>query len=180
VNGLPAVQVTLRRAEPEDARRLLAWLEDPEVTRWLLAPEYWRAVAEAHPAPPADEPQPHAVYAVDVLGEGCVGIGILVEAHGWGPEPELGIVIGRRDLWDRGIGTAAVRRMLAIASDYGWTAVRLATLADNARAIRCYQKCGFKITGTEPYSRALDTVEMVRMSIDLAGRPRHSHAPDSD
>ena len=166
----PVPEVILRRAEPADAQRLLGWLDDFEVARWLLAPEYWRAIAEAYPDPPADGPRPHAVYAVDVPGEGCVGIGVMIEAHGWGPAPELGVVIGRRDLWGRGIGTAAVRRMLAIASDCGWPTVRLTTLADNFRAIRCYQRCGFKITASEPYRRAADTVQTVHMAADLEAR----------
>jgi RimJ/RimL family protein N-acetyltransferase len=167
MSGPPESAVVLRLAERADAERLAAWVDDPEITRWLLAPEYWRAVAERYPDPPADEPAPQAVYALDVPGEGCVGIGIMVEPHGFGPDPELGIVIGRRDLWGRGIGTAAVRQMLVIAVAQGWRTVRLTTLADNERAIRCYRTCGFRTTTTEPYRRGDDTVEVVHMSVEL-------------
>jgi RimJ/RimL family protein N-acetyltransferase len=173
-SGDAAPAVRLREAERADAQLLLAWLADAEVARWLLAPEYWRGVGEAYPEPPPDEPAPHVVYAVDVPGEGCVGIGIMVEAHGFGPDPELGIVIGRRDLWGRGIGSAAVRLMLAAAAERGWRTVRLATLTENARAIRCYERCGFRIVSREssPWpSEAIpgvETTSIVHMRIDLS------------
>jgi RimJ/RimL family protein N-acetyltransferase len=168
VSGRPGEpEVRLRAADRADADRLLDWLDDPQIARWLLAPEYWRAVAEAHPDPPAEGPPPHAVYAIEVADQGAVGVGILVAAHGFGPEPELGIVIGRRDLWGRGIGAAAVRGMLAAAVERGWRAVRLTTLADNERALRCYRTCGFEITATEPYRRGAELVEVAQMRVAL-------------
>ena len=57
----------------------------------------------------------------------------------------LDIVIGQPELWNKGLGTRAVRMLLAYlferkaASD-----VALTPLAWNGRAIRCYEKAGFR------------------------------------
>ena len=59
-------------------------------------------------------------------------------------EAELGIMIGDRDYWDRGYGADAVAALL----DYVFRKTKLnrlylKTLVYNARAQKCFAKCGF-------------------------------------
>lgn len=59
-------------------------------------------------------------------------------------EAEMGIMIGNKAYWDQGYGTDAIRTVL----DYVFSHVRmhrvyLKTLSWNARAQKCFQKCGF-------------------------------------
>jgi aminoglycoside 6'-N-acetyltransferase len=66
------------------------------------------------------------------------------------PDPlrwAMDIVIGEPDLWNQGLGTRAVMALLAYLF-VRKTAVEvvLTPLADNARAIRCYEKAGFRKT----------------------------------
>lgn len=50
----------------------------------------------------------------------------------------------------RGLGTEAARRVLAYGFDeLGLHRVSVRVLADNIRAIRCYEKCGFQHEGRE-------------------------------
>jgi RimJ/RimL family protein N-acetyltransferase len=57
---------------------------------------------------------------------------------------ELHLIIGRRDLHGRGIGTEATRLLLAHAfNDLNLHRVFLSVLASNAPAIRVYEKAGF-------------------------------------
>lgn len=61
---------------------------------------------------------------------------------------KLGIVIGERDYWGRGYGTEAVRTMLRYAfRELGLNRVELEVFAFNARALRCYEKTGFRREG---------------------------------
>jgi aminoglycoside 6'-N-acetyltransferase len=69
------------------------------------------------------------------------------------PEPEaeapgtFGIdqVIGEPDLWDQGIGTRAVSLLLTfLFQREGAAKVITDPRIDNLRAIRCYEKCGFR------------------------------------
>lgn len=79
---------------------------------------------------------------------------------------ELGVGIGEHDCWGRGLGSEATRLML----DYGFNVlglhnVMLRVFSYNERAIRAYQKVGFKEIGRRRESqrigaRAYDVVLM--------------------
>ncbi|MBN1151132.1 GNAT family N-acetyltransferase [candidate division WOR-3 bacterium] len=61
----------------------------------------------------------------------------------------LGIFIGDKNFWNRGFGTEAVNLLL----DYGFNALNLNSVMlvvkeFNKRAIKCYEKCGFKTIGS--------------------------------
>lgn len=64
-------------------------------------------------------------------------------------EAELAVVrIGEKRYWDRGYGMDAIRTMLAFGfGELRLKRVYLRVLRDNVRAIRCYEKCGFKRQG---------------------------------
>jgi RimJ/RimL family protein N-acetyltransferase len=61
---------------------------------------------------------------------------------------EVGIFIGNRGYWNKGYGTEA----LILLMDYGYRALNLHNISLNVyslneRAIKCYEKIGFKIIG---------------------------------
>ena len=61
---------------------------------------------------------------------------------------EMGLVLGEREYWGRGLGSEAVRLLL----DYGFLGlglevVRLRAAEFNERAIRCYRSAGFRPAG---------------------------------
>lgn len=59
-------------------------------------------------------------------------------------QAELGIVIGDRDYWGRGFGADTVETLVRhIFDDTNIDRVHLKTLEWNARAQRCFRKCGF-------------------------------------
>lgn len=66
-----------------------------------------------------------------------------------GPDhAEMGIVLGEKDYWNRGLGTEAVR----LITDYGFTALSLHGISlwvksYNKRAIRVYEKVGYQESG---------------------------------
>lgn len=61
---------------------------------------------------------------------------------------EIGIFIGEKNCWNMGIGTEAIRLLL----DFGFNIINLRNImlevySFNERAIRAYEKCGFKEIG---------------------------------
>lgn len=58
----------------------------------------------------------------------------------------LGIAVQER-LCGRGLGAAMMRALLASARANGVSRVRLSVDADNARAVRLYERCGFHLVG---------------------------------
>lgn len=58
------------------------------------------------------------------------------------------IVIGEKDVWDRGYGTEATRLVVAEAFEtHDLTEVRLEVFRHNPRAIKAYQRVGFVVVG---------------------------------
>ena len=78
----------------------------------------------------------------------CVGHVGLYEIDHQNRRGELGILLGSNEVQGRGIGRAACIAMLDVAfDDLGFHSVYLHVMEDNARALRLYQKLGFKLDG---------------------------------
>jgi diamine N-acetyltransferase len=89
---------------------------------------------------------------------------------------EFHLLIGRRDLHGRGLGSDAARQMLRHAfHDLNLHRVFLSVLSSNAAAIRVYEKAGFQREGLArqaAYKRGRyeDLVEMAILSREFDGR----------
>ena len=69
----------------------------------------------------------------------------------------MGIHIGERDFWGKGYGTDALRVLLHYGFDeLNLQRVSLSVLEGNARAMRSYEKCGFRLEGRERQAWAYD------------------------
>ena len=76
---------------------------------------------------------------------GFIGLGGLQWAHG---DTWVGIGLGERKYWSKGYGTDAMRIILRYAfTELNLHRVSLDTFEYNPRAIRSYEKAGFKIEG---------------------------------
>ena len=63
-------------------------------------------------------------------------------------ETELGILIGDRAYWNKGYGTDAVTTLVTqVFKETNIERIYLHTLEGNIRAQRCFQKCGFALSG---------------------------------
>lgn len=75
---------------------------------------------------------------------------------------ELYIAIGEKDYWDKGVGCKSIKKVLK------WffhkypseTVVTLGVLPNNLRAIRCYEKVGFKRVRISKHKNFPDTILM--------------------
>ncbi len=128
----------------------LTWVNNPEVncylTLWgsamsLEDEEKWYEEASAGPSQ-----RILTVYRREELVPiGNAGLHDIDFRNG---SAELGIMLGESDYWGMGLGTEATQLML----DFGFTGlglhcIHLRALSCNARAIRCYEKVGFKRAG---------------------------------
>jgi len=149
--------VRLRPIERDDLPRYVKWFSDPDLRGFLskhlpiglAQEEKW---FEQHLAIQDRNTQSWAIDAqpVDMAVGPWMHIGGcgLHEINWRGRWAELGIVIGARDYWGRGYGTDAVQTLCVWAFDtLNLNRVYLRVFADNARAIRCYEKVGFQHEG---------------------------------
>ena len=135
-------RVTLRPVVRDDAPGLAEILATPEVARWWPAYDLARVKADFL----VNEPN-YVVYAIDVDGR-LVG---MIQTH---EEPEPEFRHASIDLFldpavhGQGLGPDAIRAVIGhlIAAD-GHHRLTIDPAADNERAIRAYEKVGFRPVG---------------------------------
>lgn len=149
--------VNLRPVEMSDLDRVLAWINDREVTRHLnarypvarLAEEMWLRARVETPLSGAN-----VFYAIETKEGTHIGS---VDFHEVSPEDRkahLGIMIGDRAHWSRGYGADALVTLLRFAfEEMDLRRVDLTVDADNERAVACYRKVGFVEEGRLRQSR---------------------------
>ena len=147
---LQGKRVRLRPIADEDLPLFARWLNDPEVRYWLSmadgpdltleSEEEWYEEMRADPATVV-----WCIETEDGQPIGNLGLHGIDETQG---RATFGISIGEKAYWGRGYGTEAIRQVLS----YGFREMDLRRIAlgtdeDNARGIRCYEKCGFTREG---------------------------------
>ncbi len=146
--------VRLAALDPErDAAAFARWSHDTEYRRWLdsdaVRPEI-AAQVKAELEKRAERPNafPFGIHtAADDTFIGFVGLWI----RDWSnAEAFVGIGLGDRAYWSRGYGSAAMQLALRFAfHELNLERVSLEANAENARAIRAYEKCGFVHEGNQ-------------------------------
>ena len=148
--------VVLRRHRPENLRAFLRWYSDGEVAR----------LTRYAPNPLSAEEIQHFFYG-RIMGPDFLAMAIHVaetdrligtcafsQLDGDYGSTLYHITIGERDAWGKGYGTEATELMLAHAFNrLSLHRVALTVFEFNERAIRSYEKCGFK-----PEGRARDAI----------------------
>lgn len=138
----------LRAIEREDIPTFVKWFNDPEVRHYLemylpmskAAEEEW---FEAHLKD--DSSRIFAIETEEGVHIGNVGLHQLDWKN---RNAFLGIVIGEKEYWGRGYGSDAIIALLDFAfNEMNLHRVHLSTYDFNQRAIRCYEKCGFRHEG---------------------------------
>jgi RimJ/RimL family protein N-acetyltransferase len=141
--------VYLRPLEREDASTLVPWFNDPEVTRTLLR----YLPMNLH----AEEQFIERIYQDDkqiVLGivrrddDRLIGTTGLHQIRHKDRNTGFGIVIGDKESWDKGYGSEATALLVRYAFEtLNLNRVWLHVFEENARAVRTYEKAGFRREG---------------------------------
>jgi RimJ/RimL family protein N-acetyltransferase len=149
---LTGESVRLRPVEERDLPHFVRWLNEPEVRHWLSmadGPELTlESEREWYEEVRADAARLiWCIETEDGKPIGNLSLHGIDESNG---RATLGIFIGEKGHWGRGYGTEAIGEVLRYAfTELGLRRVGLGTDEDNARAIRCYEKCGFMREGLQ-------------------------------
>lgn len=142
-------KVRLRAIEREDLPTFVRWFNDQEVTRYLQMSGPLSLAQEERWFQSKLEDEKNTVLAIETLDGVHIGNLGLHNVDYRNRHAQLGIVIGEKEYWNQGYGTDAVRTALYYAFDeLNLNRVFLRVYAYNQRAIRCYEKCGFRHEGT--------------------------------
>jgi RimJ/RimL family protein N-acetyltransferase len=143
--------VTLGPIQREYLPRYVEWLNDWEIRRFL-------APTLAHPYTMEDEEEwfnqqrqaknEHHFAILTREQDQLIGNCGLHQIDGSNHNAILGIFIGDKNYWSKGYGTDATRTLLRFAfGEANLHRVELEVFAFNPRAIRMYEKVGFKLEG---------------------------------
>lgn len=141
-------KVQLRSFHPDDFAKLTAWSIDEEVNKYLEG-DYPQTIEECAAWLQKMQSDRHTQqFAVATLDGAIIG-DIELDHITWrSGDAELRIRIGEKQLWDNGYGTDAVLTMLSHAFRHmSLSRIYLRVFTSNTRAIRCYEKAGFRKEG---------------------------------
>lgn len=138
--------IRLRRLGPGDTDQFARWLADPEVRRHFCGRD---EESDAVPGPGrAPRPAGQMLRAIESEDGHLLGWIELRDINWRRRSGELRICLGAPETWGRGYGTAALRVFLAQAfDDWRLDSVHLRVATWNVRAIRAYERCGFRRLG---------------------------------
>jgi len=143
--------VYLRPIEAKDLHFIRKWANDPEI-RALTGEVLPMSEAAADEFLERVRQDKERVWFVVVLKENdrVIGeAGLLRMFHPW-RNTDLSIIIGDKEAWGQGYGTQAILLLLDYAFGYlGFHRVSLGVVGFNERALRFYEKVGFKREGLQ-------------------------------
>jgi ribosomal-protein-alanine N-acetyltransferase len=122
----------------------LSWLNDPEVMRGIVTKGYNSENLKEYIIHRSSFPM--TVFNKIIWKQNNIHIGnIKLDFHdSKANHSELGLLIGNKDYWGRGVGTEACRLMIDYGFNYqGLFKIWLAVFGNNINAIRLYEKLGF-------------------------------------
>jgi len=137
----------LRPFEIEDIDQILPHFNDEEVRQYLAVIFPVNKLVERNFIESLYKDDKNILLGMEVNGTLIGSIGL--HRIDWvNRSTELGIVIFRKEYWNKGYGTKAIDLMLKYAFKYlNMNRVSLKVYEYNERAIHVYEKCGFKVEG---------------------------------
>jgi RimJ/RimL family protein N-acetyltransferase len=141
--------VYLRPVEPDDARTIVPWFNDPDVTRFLLRYQPMTLAEEVEFLRRRAESTADVVLGIVVRADDrLVGVCGLHHLDVRNRHAAFGINLGDKTAWGKGYGTEATRLVVRHAFDtVNLHRVWLHVYEYNPRAVRVYEKVGFRLEG---------------------------------
>lgn len=141
-------RIYLSPRNAEDTEKFTEWLNDFNVTDYV-GKSSQLVTLSGEKKYLEEYSSPEATFSIVTLEDDkLIGTAGFDKIDHLNRRATLGIFIGDKDYRDKGYGTETVRLVL----DYGFNYlnlnnINLTVMEFNQRAIKCYQKCGFKEVG---------------------------------
>jgi len=150
-----------------DVEKFTEWLNDMEVINNLLL--YSQVIGIENEKEFLQKlSREHNYSIIDIKTNELIGNCGIMKIDNLNQTAEVGIFIGNKKYWSKGFGTEA----LSLLMDYGFKAlnlhnIRLKVFSFNERAVKSYEKIGFKTFGKnrEALLRGKDRFDIIYMDI---------------
>ena len=144
-------RVYLRPLEKEDLPLVRKWANDPEIRALIgeVTPMSQAGAEEWFERVRADRDRVWFIVALKEDDRSIGEAGLLRMFPAW-RTTDLSIIVGEKDAWDKGYGSEAIRLLLDYAfGTLNFHRVAVGVVGFNERAIRFYEKAGFKQEGIQ-------------------------------
>jgi len=148
-------RIAFRPLEMEDLADCQRWINDPAIHQYLLRVRPLNGPAEKEWLENLHKNERDVIFGIALCEGGrLIGTCGLHGATLPNRAAELGILIGEPEFHGKGYGAEAIGLLL----DYGFGTlnlhrIELRVYSNNARGIRCYEKCGFTREGAKREAR---------------------------
>lgn len=157
------MDLKLRKIKISDKKYFAKWWRDKELlklTSGILKRIADEKVNEYFQKMLADKNNLH--YMI-LAGRKVIGyIALQKRKLGW---HETQIVIGEKNYQGKGYGTKAIKLLINKARRINLKKIYLEVRPDNVRAIRAYEKCGFKKAGIKKYPKNKNLPQTLKMAL---------------
>lgn len=143
-------KVDLVAVSPQYLEQYHRWINDPDVTEMLGVDRMPMSMQDERvwlerAIDPHSEGKVFTILTKKGRPIGNIGFNHLTFRNRHGT---IGIMIGEKELWDKGYGTDAIKTLLRFGfEELGLRRIELYVDSLNERALACYKKCGFVLEG---------------------------------
>lgn len=147
IQKLVGTKCYLAPIDLNDAEQYTIWLNDQEVVKYLTLSNAVITVESEKAVLPALANE-HNYGIIDLQTEQLIGNVGLIGIDNVHKTCEIGIFIGNKDFWNKGYGSEALCLLINYAyQTLNLNNIMLRVYSYNERAIKCYEKIGFKHIG---------------------------------
>lgn len=155
----------LRPVQSGDLVAIEAWDNDPTITALMgrnyiqtSVQQWYRSLTKGRIC---------RAWAIETKERRLIGELELANVNWRAGDAELRICIGEKDCWNKGFGTDAIASALQLAFEsYGLQSIYLRVFATNSRAVRVYERFGFRRKAVlQPSSRREDPGPVLLMTL---------------
>ncbi len=154
----------------EDVEKFTEWLNDFRVTDYTgRSGELATLYGEKQYLEKNNSPEATFVFVIVTKDDDKMIGSVSLDKIDWKDRnATLGIMIGEEEYRSKGYGTEAIRLILEYGFKYmNLHNIQLDLIEFNARALRCYQKCGFKEYGRRRKCEFLNGQYYDKISMDI-------------
>ena len=161
-------RIYLSPRNSEDVELFTEWLNDFEITDYTGRSGMLTTLAGEKKYLEENSSSEATFVIVTIEDNKMIGTVSLEDINNINRTATLGIFIGDKDYRDKGYGTEVIRLILEYGFKYmNLNNIKLDVMAFNTRALKCYEKCGFKEYGRRRKCKFINGKYYDSISMDI-------------